>query len=65
MDAKKKIAHCTSCRKDLDIDGVDRIPLDGTGDTTAESKTGRYSIFCKSCKIFLKVIEPIVQKDVK
>ena len=43
------VAHCTSCRKDLMEEGVKREPLG--------KDTGRFSLFCKSCLVFLKVVE--------
>ena len=50
VSVSKRKYHCTSCRRDLEEHEVDKKPL--------EVGSGRFTVFCKSCQIFLKMEEP-------
>ena len=60
-----EIYHCVNCRADKTVDEVNKEPLDfeRNEDGSLSTKPGRYSVFCKQCQYFMRIIDPVATAE--
>jgi ribosomal protein L44E len=70
MSNEKRIEeryYCSNCRKELNVEQVNKRPLDfiRNEDGSLSPQPARFSVFCKQCEQFLRIIDPQVAAELQ
>lgn len=59
--------HCNNCRIDLSPEMVTKMALDfkRNDDGSVSPMIARHSIFCKACNHFIRIVDPVVSRELK